>query len=58
MYPTEPSVSLRDHEDHTHANTFQYLLTLGLLGLAVSLFVIEGRNYTDFERIAAIFMNG
>ena len=55
MYPTEPSVSLRDHEDHAHTNTFQYLLTLSLLGLAVSLFVIEGGNYTDFERIAEIF---
>jgi hypothetical protein len=58
MYPAQPSVSLRDHEDHAHANTYQYLLTLSLLGLAVSLFVIEGGNYTDFERIAAILMSG
>jgi len=57
MYPAEPSVSLQDDEDHTLANTFQYLLTLSLLGLAVSLFVIEGGNYTDFERIAAIFIS-
>jgi len=33
MYPAEPSVSLRDH---AHADTFEYLLTLSLLGLAVS----------------------
>jgi hypothetical protein len=51
MYPAEPSVSLRDH---AHADTFQYLLTLSLLGLAVSLFVIENGIYTDFERIAEI----
>jgi hypothetical protein len=58
MYPAEPSVSLRDDEDHALANTVQYLLTLSLLGLAVSLFVIEGGNYTDVERIAAIFISG
>ncbi len=51
MYPAEPSVSLRDH---AHADTFEYLLTLSLLGLAVSLFVIESGIYTDFERIAEI----
>jgi len=51
MYPAEPSVSLRDR---AHADTFEYLLTLSLLGLAVSLFVIESGIYTDFERIAEI----
>jgi hypothetical protein len=58
MYSAEPLLSLEDHQDHAHADTFQYILTLSLLGLAVSLFVIEGGNYTDFERIAAIFMSG
>jgi hypothetical protein len=58
MHPAEPSVSLRDHEDLAHANTFEDLLTLSLLGLSVSLFVIEGGNYPDFERLAAIFMSG
>jgi len=57
MYPAEPSVSFRHHEAHAQADTFLYLLTLSLLGLAVSLFVIEGGGYTDFERIAAIFMS-
>jgi len=52
MYPAEPSVLLRDH---AHADTFQYLLMLSLLGLAASLFVIESGIYTDFERIAEIF---
>jgi hypothetical protein len=52
MYPSEPSVSLRDY---AHADTFQYLLTLSLLGLAVSLLVIESGVYTNFERIAEIF---
>ncbi len=52
MYPAEPSVSERDH---ANADICQYLLTLSLFGLAVSLFVIEGGYYTDFERIAEIF---
>jgi hypothetical protein len=51
MYPAEPSVSPRDH---ARTDTFQYLLTLSLLGLAVSLFAVESGIYTDFERIAEI----
>jgi hypothetical protein len=52
MYPADPSISVRDH---TIADIPLYLLTLCLLGLAVSLFIIEGGNYTDFERMADIF---
>ena len=52
MYPVEPSVSVGDH---ALATIPQYLLTLCLLGLAVSLLIIEGGNYTDFERMADIF---